>query len=202
MNQIGAVSYDIALGVFASALVVLITNVVSYKIEKKKTIGLIKYYCKTYVLELVNLPPKLLIYEKDMHLDNIDKIKEVIRCDENVFQILNKLEYINNERLLAVDGFCPLLKKNKNNLKYHQLIYSLTEYHKAVRYCLNAYYIENNPIYELEIKLTEQEFTKQIEILLRLNNNKEYEKFLDLFSEIIKTNPNVTVDNANWEECL
>ena len=43
---------NILLGTFASSLVVLITYIGAYFIEKKKTIGLIKHYCSNHLFSI------------------------------------------------------------------------------------------------------------------------------------------------------
>ena len=128
-------AYDIFLGIFASSFVVLITYLGAYFIEKRKTIGMIEYFCGEYISEMSNLIPLLIeIYDDRTCKYKWEKIKPKIEQNSEVHSITLNLLRIHNERLLTVEGYFPIQKRNKNNLQIHHLFCMLAKINGAVQY--------------------------------------------------------------------
>jgi len=196
-------AYDISIGIFASGFVVFLTYFVAYFIEKKKTIGKIKYYCSEYILELKNLIPLLIeISEDGAYKYNWENIKTIIEGDSKVNRIIQKQLRIYNDRLLNVEGFFPILKGNKKNLQIHHLICMFAKVNGAVQYCNTAYELKNSIILKLEqedLDFSEEKLKEQLDILLQTNENKEYQRFLELITKVQKQYQSPSVYNSTWE---
>ena len=195
--------YDICLGIFASSFVVFITYLGAYFIEKKKIIGLVEYFCGEYISELSNLVPLLIeIFDDRTCKYNWEEIKPKIEQNPEVHSITLNLLRIHNERLLAVEGYFPMQKRNKNNLQIHHLICMLAKVNGAVQYCDLAYRLSNNIVYRMEkedVGFSEEELKKQADIILQTNNNCEYQRFLEIYKAVQDRSPSASVYSSNWE---
>jgi len=196
-------AYDISIGIFASSFVVWLTYLGAYFIVKKRTVGMVNYYCREYIFEISNLIPLLLeISEDRICRYNWNDIKMRIEHDSNVQSIVQKLLRIHNDRLLSIDGYYPILRGDKKNLQIHHLICMLAKINTAIQYCNTAYKLANNMIYKMEqddIAFSEENLKVHVDIILQTNGNNEYQRFSELFKIVQKQNPAVSVFNSNWE---
>lgn len=206
LNNIESVLYDILLGIFCSSFVVMITNIGSYKIEKSKSIGYINFYCTKYISELANLLPLLADFSSlgEMKV-NLNKSVDIIKNNENVNSIVKKLIDINNERMLAFDGFYPFLKKNKKNLCVHHVVCMLYKINNVISTFDNAYNLNNNLIFKQEkedIFISDEKLKENLKIILQIENN-DYEDFIKTFKKMNNYYKPINIENFNWKEtCL
>ena len=193
---------NILLGTFASSLVVLITYIGAYFIEKKQTIGLIKHYCSNYVIELANLIPMIADINNGILSYNMSEVMSKIKSDESVHNEIMKLDKIHEERLLAVEGFYPIKRINKNNLEIHHLMGMLAKINASIQYCDTAYKLTNNPICHSEMKdmnYSDEKLKDYLKVILQTENT-EYQEFLTILKSVINKNKPHTVLDSKWKE--
>lgn len=188
---------NILLGIFASSLVVLVTYIGAYYIEKRKTIGLINRYCGNYVNELSNLIPMIADVNNGTFSFNMGEVVSKIKFDESVHDEIVKLDKIHEDRLFAVDGFYPLKRKNKNNVEIHHLMIMLAKINTSIQYCDIAYKVTNNPIYRKEVDYSDEKLKKYLKVILQVENS-EYQEFLTLRKSVINKNRPLTIFNSEW----
>ena len=196
---------NIFLGIFASAFVALVTYFGAYHIEKKKTIGLLLRYCSEYIAELANFIPLLVeIHPTGCCIYKWEEVIYKIKNNHDVHNIVTKLCKIHEERLYTVDGYFPILKKEKENLNVHNLIIAFAKINCAIQYCDRAYLLNNNVIYQMErndIDYSDDTLKDYLKIVLQ-NNNDEYKDFLELVKKVSTMVKARTVFEKNCEtEC-
>ena len=114
VDQINEFIFNIALGLFCSALVVVLTYIGAYNIEKKNNIGLLMYYCSKYILELGELISKLYKFSETGNISfNLDELKKKISEDSEINQLVKSITKLYEERLFALDGFSLFSKETK-----------------------------------------------------------------------------------------
>lgn len=189
---------NILLGIFASSLVVLVTYIGAYYIEKRRTIGLINRYCGNYVNELSNLIPMIADMNSGNISFNMEETVSKIKLDESVHDEIVKLDKIHEDRLFAVDGFYPVNRKNKNNLEIHYLMIKLAKINTSIQYCDMAYKVTNNPIYGTEVDYSDEELKKHLKVILQVENS-EYQEFLTLWKSVINKYKPHTIFSSKWK---
>ena len=208
IDEINEFIFNMASGVFCSALVVVLTYIGAYKIEKKKTIGELRYYCSKYTLELSDLVHKLFeyysIYYSTSKNDSNALYYLGIEVSKNT-EIYNlaKILTLYEERILSVDGYYPFLKRNKKNLDISYLMYMQAKINDNVRYLELSYKINNNIIYKQELKVDMEKLIAALRTLMQKDDKNEYKEYLDIFEKIATDHPATTIYNTNWrDKCL
>lgn len=202
VDDINSFIIDVSLGIFCSAIVVIITYTGAYRLEKRKIIGQIKFYCTKYIDELSNLIPLLTHLEGGEVKVNVSEIMEKIKYNSDVHNIVKQLVKIHEERLLAIDGFYPFLRKDSANLEVHHLICRLAKINYSIQFFDNVYKKYNNYIYAKELtpeQYSDDELCKHINIIMQINND-DYEKFINGFKKLIEKRSFSSVFNTDWEE--
>ena len=194
---------NLLLGVFASAFVALVTYSGAYNIEKKKTIGLLKRYCKEYILEWSNLVPMLMEIQPDgLCKFNWAEVINKIKTSSSVHDVVVKLCKIHEERLYTVDGYFPILRKSRKNLDVHHLIIAFAKVNAAVQYCDIAYLMSTSVVCQMErddIQYSDEELKNYIQVILQ-NHNDEYQNFLKLVQKVSAQGKPQTVFDPKCEE--
>ena len=191
-----------SLGVFCSAVVVIITYTGAYQLEKRNIIGRINFYCAKYIAELSNLIPLLTYLDGGKLNANVSDIIEKIKYNSEVHEVVNRLICIYDERLLAIDGFYPFMRKNTANLEVHHLICRLAKLNYSIQFFDAVYKKCNNPIYAAELRpeqCSDDNLLQHINVILQINND-DYQKFAKLFDKLINKYNFPSVLNDNCEE--
>lgn len=191
-----------SLGIFCSAIVVIITYTGAYQLEKRKITGQIKFYCTKYIAELSNLITLITQLDGEEVKANIPEIIEKIKYNSDVHNVVNQLVEIHDERLLAIDGFYPFMRKNTANLEIYHLICRLAKINASIQFFDSVYKKNNNHIYAKELdfqQYSDGELLKHINVILQINND-DYEKFINLYKKQIEKRSFYTVFNTDWEE--
>ena len=202
VDDINSFIINASLGIFCSAIVVIITYTGAYQLEKRKIIGQIKFYCTKYIAELSNLIPLLTHLEGEEIKANVPEIIEKIKYNSDVHNVVNQLVEIHDERLLAIDGFYPFMRKNAANLEVHHLICRLAKINCSIQFFDAIYKKYNNPIYAAELnpeQCSDDELRKHINVIMQINND-DYEKFIELFKKLIEKRSFSSVFNTDWEK--
>ena len=118
-NENKSITSSIFFGIFGSSFVVLITYCGAYYIEKCKTINLVVYFCRRYILAYGDLVPQLVnIHDKDHVNYNWSDVKNVIESNDSVYRSIEKLLDLHTERFLGVSGYYPILKEIGKILRF------------------------------------------------------------------------------------
>lgn len=202
VDDVNSFIINASLGIFCSAIVIIITYTGAYQLEKRKIIGQIQFYCTKYIEELSNLIPLLTRLEGGEVKANVPEIIEKIKFSSDVHNVVTQLLEIYDERLLTVDGFYPFMRKNAANLDVHHLMCRLAKFNYSIQFfdAVNKKY--NNPIYAAELKpeqYSDDELRKHINIIMQINND-DYEKFMYLFKKLNEKRSFSSVFNRDWEE--
>lgn len=196
INKINDFIFNLSLSIFCSAIVVVLTYIGAYRIEKKKTINFIIYYCSKYIKEVGNLIPLL---TNELKEENIYEIKKRIESDIKINESVKRLLNIHEEMLLNVSGYFPFLKKNKNNLNVHILVCMLVEINEAIHTFDIVYKVNNNILYKNEIFYKEENLIEQLKLILQIDDNR-YKKFLEVYKAVNDRNKIESIYNTNWKE--
>lgn len=202
VDDINSFIINAALGIFCSAIVIIITYTGAYQLEKHKTIGQINFYCAKYIVELSNLIPLLTCLEGKNVKANVPKIIDIIKYNSDVHNVVNQLLRIHEERVCVIDGFYPFMRKNAANLDVCHLICRLAKINASIQFFDSIYKINNNHIYAKELdskQYSDNELRKHINVILQINND-DYEKFINLFEKLIEKYSFSTVYNIDWED--
>ena len=143
-----SLGYDISLGVFSSAIVVAMFNLVNYFSEKRKTIKIILLRVNNYTQWLHRFSSELAL-----HLQQIDEKPDVktinsILTNKNLFDFARRLseEYFNV--VLFGDGFYPIMQKSSGkNVLISQLLADLVSIQGVISKYKVFYERRANPKY-------------------------------------------------------
>ena len=188
-EEINNTVYDISLGVFASGFVVLLTGLGSYFLEKKRNIGLTRYYCSKYVLKLSELVTLLQeANDNGKYKFDINVLKDKIFDNPIVFGCIGRLLEIHDERLITVE-FCPIRRKLEKNLCVHRLLVAFARINSAIQYFSLAYMmhhslISKSDLDDISYTFSDDEYTCFFDIILQSHGNNEYKQFLDLIEKL------------------
>lgn len=197
-TKITKMIYDISLGVFSSAFVVLLTFLGAYRIDKRKVIGKLKYYCTEYIALLPLLQHELL-NDDDKTKYIMGEVIEKIRSNEKVHDIVIQLLRIHDERLLNVAGYYPFLCKVNINLDVKELICLFAEFNCAIQYFDFAYKQNRNIIYAhmtRSLNYSSDGLISNINIVIE-NESNLYKKFVDLLNKVEEKYPSKSVRNSS-----
>lgn len=204
VDQINEFIFNIALGLFCSALVVVLTYIGAYNIEKKNNIGLLMYYCSKYILELGELISKLYKFSETGNISfNLDELKKKISEDSEINQLVKSITKLYEERLFALDGFFPFFKRNKRNIEINKLMYKMAYINENLKVFEKTYNIKNNILYKSELGNNTKELENALKIFAQIDSKNEYSKFISTYEKVVNNYPLKTIYNTNWEdECL
>lgn len=212
-KEIGGLAYNITLGIFASAFIVLLTMLISYRYEKSKTIGKIKYYIALYIMELAEYIMLIFGEQNISALLNDANLTEQMLMQASHNIINNKEIYIFSKDLIKIrddflfntHGYFPMLKKAKKNLVICKLLYYWTAVHCIVQKCNLVYRIHNNVIYrqDHDEAAETKEMLNGLTILAMEDNDQIYNNFISSYKKVLDYYPQVNLFNTDLrKKCL
>lgn len=173
------------LGVFGSSLVLLISSIVLYHIEKKNTISVILFYFEKFTYVFLDIWSLIMKEENDVIVSDYNYAKEQLLTDKKINELVKKDLEMYSEFKYSYREYLPFFKNSAKNKKVFEFLGIFSKMDDVVQvfddvYVSNQFPFKNDSIIDISM------LNEYLSVFLDAQNENTLKRAFDLLAEIEK----------------